>query len=203
MNAILSRDPNPRQAPEGKLDPVLLGFPPNTCPICKKSVITQMLLEGGNVYQSRHCPVHGGFTALVSIARETQRGLDVPLRKSTPEQLSGHSNAYLLRLEGDISANEMAGINRAIGSLLSNTPCCLILDFRDVDHVHFTILSSLAQAKKRIESFGGDLLLTGLSEYVKNIFFAAGAIDDFRMFGSAERAAEHFAASACSQECAS
>jgi anti-anti-sigma regulatory factor len=61
-----------------------------------------------------------------------------------------------------------------------------------VAHVNFTILSALVQQKKRLQSFGGDLRLAGLSDYIKNIFRTTGVLDAFPVFDTAQQAARSF-----------
>ena len=43
----------------------------------------------------------------------------------------------------------------------------LILNFEAAEHVHFSILPALVEEKKRLQSFGGDLRLSALSDYLK------------------------------------
>jgi anti-anti-sigma factor len=99
---------------------------------------------------------------------------------------------YQMNLEGEIDAAKMAEINRVIGQLVKGEMYGLILNFEAVEHVHFTALPSLVEEKKRLQSFGGDIKLAGLSEYIKNIFRTTGVLEEFQVFDTAQLAAKSF-----------
>jgi anti-sigma B factor antagonist len=99
---------------------------------------------------------------------------------------------YQMNLEGEVDAAKMAEINRIIGQLIKGEMYGLILNFEAVEHVNFTILSALVEEKKRLQSFGGDLRLAGLSDYIKNIFRTTGVLDAFPVFDTAQQAARSF-----------
>jgi anti-anti-sigma factor len=99
---------------------------------------------------------------------------------------------YQMNLEGEVDAPKMAEINRIIGQLIKGEMYGLILNFEAVEHVNFTILSALVEEKKRLQSFGGDLRLAGLSDYIKNIFRTTGVLDAFPVFDTAQQAARSF-----------
>jgi len=100
--------------------------------------------------------------------------------------------AYQMNLEGEIDAAKMAEINRIIGQLVRGEMYGLILNFESVEHVNFTVLASLVEEKKRLQSFGGDIRLAGMSDYIKNIFKTTGVLEDFQVFDTAQQAAKSF-----------
>jgi anti-anti-sigma factor len=97
-----------------------------------------------------------------------------------------------MNLEGEVDAVKMAEINRVIGQLIKGEMYGLILNFESVEHVHFAILPSLVEEKRRLQSFGGDLRLAGLSDYLKNIFKTTGVLEEFAVFETAQQAAKSF-----------
>lgn len=99
---------------------------------------------------------------------------------------------YQMNLEGEIDAAKMAEIGRVIGQLVKGEMYGLILNFEAAEHIHFTMLPALVEEKKRLQSFGGDLRLAGLSEYIKNIFRTTGVLDEFQVFDTAQQAAKSF-----------
>jgi anti-anti-sigma factor len=99
---------------------------------------------------------------------------------------------FQMNLEGEVDAAKMAEIRRIIGQLIRGEMYGLILNFEAVEHVTFTILPSLVEEKKRLQSFGGDLRLAALSEYIKNIFRTTGVLEEFRVFDTAQQAAKSF-----------
>jgi len=102
---------------------------------------------------------------------------------------------YQMNLKGEMDAAMMAEIDRVIGQLVKGEMYGLILNFQSVEHVHFTILPALVEEKKRLQSFGGDIRLAGMSEYLKNIFRTTGVLDAFQVFESAQQAAKSFGVS--------
>ncbi len=102
---------------------------------------------------------------------------------------------YQMNLEGEVDSAKMAELNRIIGQLIKGERYGLILNFESLEHIQFTILSALVEEKKRIQSFGGDIRLAGMSEYIKNIFRTTGVLDEFQVFDTAQQAAKSFGVS--------
>ncbi len=99
---------------------------------------------------------------------------------------------YQMNLEGEIDSAKMAEINRVIGQLIKGEMYGLILNFEAVEHIHFTILQALVEEKRRLQSFGGDIRLAAMSDYIKNIFRTTGVLDEFQVFDSVQQAAKSF-----------
>jgi anti-anti-sigma factor len=99
---------------------------------------------------------------------------------------------YQMNLEGEIDAAKMAEIDRVIGQLIKGEMYGLILNFESVEHIQFTILPTLVEEKKRLQSFGGDIRLAGMSNYIKNIFRTTGVLEAFQVFDTAQQAAKSF-----------
>jgi anti-anti-sigma factor len=99
---------------------------------------------------------------------------------------------YQMNLEGEIDAAKIAEINRVIGQLIKGEMYGLILNFESVEHVNFTVLSALVDERKRMQSFGGDIRLAGMSDYIKNIFRTTGVLEKFQVFDTAQLAAKSF-----------
>ena len=74
---------------------------------------------------------------------------------------------YQMNLEGEIDPAKMAEIGRVIGQLIKGEMYGLILNFDSAEHIHFTILPMLVEEKRRLQSFGGDIRLAGMSDYLK------------------------------------
>jgi anti-anti-sigma regulatory factor len=91
--------------------------------------------------------------------------------------------------------DKMAEITRVVGQLIRGEMFGLILNFEAVEHIHFGILPSLVEEKKRLQSFGGDIRLAGMSDYIKNIFKTTGILEEFQVFANAQQAAKSFGVS--------
>jgi len=99
---------------------------------------------------------------------------------------------YQMNLEGEVDAAKLSEINRVIGQLIKGEMYGVILNFESVEHIHFTILPALVEEKKRIQSFGGDIRLAGMTEYIKNIFRTTGVLEEFQVFDTPQQAAKSF-----------
>jgi anti-anti-sigma factor len=99
---------------------------------------------------------------------------------------------YQMNLEGEVTAEKMAEVSRVVGQLIKGEMFGMILNFEAVEHVHFGILSSLVEERKRLQSFGGDIRLAGMSDYLKNIFKTTGMLEEFQVFANAQQAAKSF-----------
>jgi len=102
---------------------------------------------------------------------------------------------YQMNLDGEVDAAKMAEIDRVVGQLIKGEMLGLILNFEAVEHIHFSILPALVEEKKRLQSFGGDLRLAALSDYLKNIFKTTGVLDEFQTFETAQQATRSFGVS--------
>ncbi len=99
---------------------------------------------------------------------------------------------YQMNLEGEVDSVKMTEIDRVIGQLVKGEMYGLILNFESAEHVHFTILPQLVEERKRLQSFGGDIRLAGMSDYIKNIFRTTGVLEEFQVFDTAQQAAKSF-----------
>ena len=99
---------------------------------------------------------------------------------------------YQMNLEGEIDQAKITEINRVIGQLIKGETYGLILNFESAEHIHFTILQFLVEEKRRLQSFGGDIRLAALSDYIKNIFRTTGVLEEFQVFDTVLQAAKSF-----------
>ncbi len=102
---------------------------------------------------------------------------------------------FQMNLEGEIDSAKMAEIDRVVGQLIKGEMYGLILNFESVEHIQFTILSALLEEKKRLQSFGGDIRLAAMSDYIKNIFRTTGVLEQFQVFDTAQQAVRSFGVS--------
>jgi anti-anti-sigma factor len=102
---------------------------------------------------------------------------------------------YQMNLEGEVDSAKMAEITRIIGQLIKGDMFGLILNFEAVEHVNFAILPLLVEEKKRLQSFGGDVRLAALSDYLKNIFKTTNVLEEFQVFDTSSQAAKSFGVS--------
>ena len=109
--------------------------------------------------------------------------------------MEGRIKIYRMNLEGEVDAAKMAEISRIIGQLIKGEMYGLILNFEAVEHINFAVLPSLMEERKRLQSFGGDIRLVALSDYLKNIFKTTGVLEGFQVFETVQQAAKSYGAS--------
>ncbi len=106
--------------------------------------------------------------------------------------MEGKLKIYQMNLEGEVDAAKMAEINRIVGQLIKGETYGLILNFESVEHINFAVLPSLAEEKKRLQSFGGDIRLAAMSDYIKNIFKTTGVLEAFPVYDTVGHAAKSY-----------
>ena len=102
---------------------------------------------------------------------------------------------YQMNLEGEVDPEKMAEISRVVRQLIKGEMYGFILNFERAEHIHFTILPQLVEERKRLQSYGGDIRLAGMSEYIKNIFRTTGVLDEFPVYDTAHQASKSFGVS--------
>jgi len=86
----------------------------------------------------------------------------------------------ILKLDRDIDVSDMEQICGIIDHSRGKGYTFFILDLGAVNHVNFLGLRRLSQAAERQREAGGELALTGVNGYLKNIFQIVGVYKDFQ-----------------------
>ncbi len=90
----------------------------------------------------------------------------------------------ILKVDRDIDVCDMERICEVIDRYRSKGYNFSILDLGAVSHVNFLCLRQLSQTAWRQRKAGGDLVLSGTSGYLRNIFQIVGVYNDFQYFTS-------------------
>jgi anti-anti-sigma factor len=83
----------------------------------------------------------------------------------------------VLAMAGSMSARDFGELHQRLVGLLQRRRKDIVLDFGGVDHVSYRDASSLAREFDLVRSHNGDLRLSGLSPYVRDILLVAGLAD--------------------------
>ncbi len=86
----------------------------------------------------------------------------------------------ILKVDRDIDVSDMDRICEVIDRYRSKGYTFSILDLGTVNHVNFLSLKRLSQAALRQRKAGGDLALSGMSGYLKNVFQVVGVYNNFQ-----------------------
>jgi len=93
---------------------------------------------------------------------------------------------------GDIDLREMMRIRTVIASLIEKERTRVIINLRAVDHINYLSIGVLVEQLRTLRNLNGDLKLSGMSSYLRNIFRVVGMDQFFEEYISLEDAVESF-----------
>ena len=106
----------------------------------------------------------------------------------------------ILRLEGEMSREDMKAAMEAFARLLGRGIFEFIVDFSEVSHVDYRGLQSLVPFAQSLKKLGGELKVCGLSPYIYAIFCSAGIQEAFQYYEGIWPARASFGTVAQAQE---
>ena len=106
--------------------------------------------------------------------------------------LNNTETVTVLRLAGDIGNIEMGSLLGAINEMVLQQKNQVVLNFSHVNHISLNAISKLAERKQRLEAYGGDIKIVGLSPYVANLFKLVGAFSYFEILSNEDEAVSRF-----------
>ncbi len=105
---------------------------------------------------------------------------------------SSKLKVMVLKLDLDIDVEDMDRICSLIDRYRSRGYTFSILDLGAVNHINFLGLRRLSEAALNLRDAGGDLAISGMSGYLKNIFQIVGVYKDFHYFSNSNRGIQAF-----------
>jgi anti-sigma B factor antagonist len=100
-------------------------------------------------------------------------------------------------LSGDVDMEDVVGLRNLIASIMGGGCTQFVLDLARVQHMNSTALGILADSLHRLRVVHGDLRLSGLNPYLKNLFELMGLARVFRMFSDRNDAITSFKPMRC------
>lgn len=98
----------------------------------------------------------------------------------------------VIDVSGDIDFREMIRIKEAIGSLIEKDRTKVVLNLKAVDHINYLSIGVLLERLRMLRNMNGDLKLSGMSPYLRDIFKIVGMDQFFEEYRSLEDAIESF-----------
>jgi anti-sigma B factor antagonist len=98
----------------------------------------------------------------------------------------------VIDVSGDIDFREMIRIKDTIGSFIENDRVKVVLNLRSVDHINYLSIGVLLERLKALRNVNGDLKLSGMSPFLRDIFKVVGMDRFFEEYRSLEDAIESF-----------
>jgi len=108
--------------------------------------------------------------------------------------LTQTKKVVILILKGDIDIEDVLALKEIISSFIEKDNLFFVLDFSKVTHINVSGIEYLNERKERVRNIGGDIKITGGSDYVKNLFIYAGYWGEFEFYNTEEDAIKAFEA---------
>jgi anti-anti-sigma factor len=91
--------------------------------------------------------------------------------------LQNYEDVSILHLTGELGPREIERVGRALLSLLRKHKTKMVLDFQEVDHIHYPSIRPLVETIAKLRRYRGDLKFAGMNDYTQRIFRFVGASD--------------------------
>ena len=98
----------------------------------------------------------------------------------------------VIDVSGDIDFREMVRIKDVISSLIEKDRTKVVLNLKAVDHINYLSIGVLVERLRILRNLNGDLKLSGMNPYVRDIFRVVGMDQFFEEYNSLEDAIESF-----------
>jgi anti-anti-sigma factor len=104
-----------------------------------------------------------------------------------------HQRVLTIVLEGELPLDELIRIGEELQQFARRGLSHVVLDFSEVSHLDYRGLRPLVARAEKFRRAGGEIKVSGLSNYLMYIFRAAGVHDAFEFFADPENARASFA----------
>ena len=98
----------------------------------------------------------------------------------------------VIDVTGDIDFREMIWIKNLIGGLIEKDQTKVVLNLKAVDHINYLSIGVLVERLRLLRNLNGDLKLSGMSPFLRDIFRVVGMDRFFEEYTSLEDAIESF-----------
>src|SRR3990167_4310928 len=107
-------------------------------------------------------------------------------------ELQNYEDIAVIHLEGELGLSEMGQVSETLFSLLKNRKKKVVLNFREVEHVHYLSIPALVQKISMLKNYQGDLKFAEMNDYTKDIFRFVGVQDFVENFDTVSEAVLSF-----------
>ncbi|MGD0780309.1 MAG: STAS domain-containing protein [Dehalococcoidales bacterium] len=104
-------------------------------------------------------------------------------------------NVDIVYLVGRLDAYAANDVEKKINAATEKTPACLVVGMERLEYISSSGLRVLLAALKKVRKQQGDIRLTGLQPYVKEVFDISGFTQLFKMFEKEDDAIKSFSVS--------
>lgn len=97
-------------------------------------------------------------------------------------ELNEYEDVAVLSLNGELGPEEVRGLEQALFSLLRTHHRKMVLNFSEVDHVHYLSAEALMDSVRKMKNYHADLKFAAMSDYMRKIFRFVGAEEAIENF---------------------
>ncbi|MBL7685077.1 MAG: STAS domain-containing protein [Deltaproteobacteria bacterium] len=107
-------------------------------------------------------------------------------------QFQEYQDVAVIDLKGDVGPQEVEKVGKTLFSLLRKRRSKVVLNFQQVDHVHYPSIRPLIEVVSKLKRLRADLKFAGMSSYTQSIFEFVGAQEFVESFESVPKAVLSF-----------
>ena len=101
------------------------------------------------------------------------------------------NNIPIIKVSGRIDASTSRDLETALNELIDQNKAQIVLDLGSVEYISSVGLRVMLAALKKVRPKQGDVLLTGLQPFVREVFEITGFTKLFSIYPSPEEAVGH------------
>lgn len=102
--------------------------------------------------------------------------------------LHTYEDISVIELHGELGPSEVERVTQTLFSLMRKHRNKMVLNFEDVEHVHYLSIQTLVETLVKLKGLQGDLKFAGMSDYTKTIFRFVGVQDFVENFDTVSEA---------------
>lgn len=107
---------------------------------------------------------------------------------SLVQGIRSEGGATIVALHGDLDMRSAPTLRNEIGKIVAGRPGRLVLNFTQVNYIDSTGLGTLVYFLRQVNTYGGKMMLVGLSTVVKNVFEITRLLNVFNIHETDEAA---------------
>ncbi len=107
-------------------------------------------------------------------------------------QVEEIGSALVLSFGGEINVEQMERILSFIRFFMNNSRFYYVMDLSGVEHIHYRAIHLLKKGQENLSRYEGEVVLTGMNSYLRDIFRTLGAESYFHICASKKEAMDFF-----------
>lgn len=97
-------------------------------------------------------------------------------------------SVFVVSLSGTLEVSRQSQFKESLLKQVQSHPCCLVLDFKEVDFIDSACLGALISAARQLREKGGDIRLSEMNSEVTSVFQITRLDKVFKIFDKSTEA---------------